>query len=706
MSSHRAPSESENISPSSGRRAALTNISNSSASRRKYVDHLEQQLADAQEQLSAAVSPSHQRTQSSTRMRYLNAEARRLQEEVAAWERKYEDRIREEMDRHFRFEEELRAKIRSLESEAEGAKFKVTELEMLLEEREENLGVAETANRSLEKRLELLGELLASSTSRIDLHADTPGRRSSRASRPGSTMMMVQPRFPTAGSLATSPVRTQPGSPRSPRRASVRFSPGLAPISPVHLSFSPEVASSPGEADEEGEDSEGSISLSSVIHAPNCATRRPMRRMRRFGAGSVRPKPLILPSTSHCEQIAIPAGRNLMEELEAVRTVSDGSLLMDGDSVPSSDPVVAREAAPSSDPVQPGSPMHHGDPIPPIDPIPPVDAISSPDQPPRSEASRHPGQSGQLQPDQQLILHTTPPPPPPPPPIASRTTTTTHSAAELSFVNSIFSPPRTVLPSISITRPPARPRLWFTENCVELARRLIRIAQSRLRIPRSLLTVRWWLVGILFGPMARKQRKSGLLRRGSRGEDDDDDGDDDDDDLAYGSHSPSSFPSSSLVSRTPDSPSSSAGGVGSGTRRMVVSGTGKKRKTLLEESRSSSPSPSPPHHHPHHSPGHPTKSRCKHSPILWLKFSMTLAIAVGVAFKDGPSSLLKEAVCSCRKRQKQLKQKKKQTRMYLGQGQGQGGGGANWRDARRDDYDDHDDGGDGDGDGVGRGLGG
>jgi hypothetical protein len=42
--------------------------------------------------------------------------------------------------------------------------------------------------------------------------------------------------------------------------------------------------------------------------------------------------------------------------------------------------------------------------------------------------------------------------------------------------------------------------------------------------------------------------------------------------------------------------------------------------------------------------------RSKHSPWLWLKFSITLVFAIGAAFKDGPGSLLKSSVCHCRRR--------------------------------------------------------
>ena len=48
---------------------------------------------------------------------------------------------------------------------------------------------------------------------------------------------------------------------------------------------------------------------------------------------------------------------------------------------------------------------------------------------------------------------------------------------------------------------------------------------------------------------------------------------------------------------------------------------------------------------------HCVHRRTKHSPWLWIKFSITLAFAIGVALKDGPGSLMKRTICGCRRRE-------------------------------------------------------
>lgn len=718
-----------------------------SAETRKYVDHLEQQLVEAQEQLAAATSPSHTREQSN-KMRHLNAESKHLQEELVEWETKYEERVQEELDRHFRLEAELRSQVRTMEAEAEASKYKIDELEMQLEESQQHMDAVETANVNLEKRLEIMSELLAASPNKIDLHAETPGRP--RHGRPKSMM----PRFPTAGSLAISPERqsqTQPTSP-SPSHASVRFSPG-APISPVNLSFSPEVTSD----DDDCAQSDASMSMSSVVHAPS-GTRKPMRRMRRFGAGSMGPKPLILPSTSHCEQLpfsapprenseepAFPfhshdvepdssprsihhrassvatqepvmrqarssfmtfespmesidaiandpglgsppparlsltaedmlgldlpasrlslvtnttrdlssmgsgltqaAGRNLMEELTAMQTrESDGGI------EESSDPPEAEE----DDPDLPSSPFNSD-----VEDGPPQTTIQKVDD----HASPPINTNGRLRSASTAALDSTTAVSTVQVPSRPQTSHSRSSSRSIGIASSHSS--LSTLDSL---------RTIFSnmfQSPVELAKHLIQTAQSRMYIPRPLLNVQWWLVGVLLGPMARKRRLLAASRKdhssscsspNPRQRSTLDDPLPPDESTA---DSPSDSPLAyGTVYRTPDSSASSDSGP---TRnRSLVAGKGKKRKSLEAPA----------------CPNHPRRS--KHSPLLWLKFSMTLAIAVGVAFRDGPRSLLMEKVCECRIRQ-QGREKQALGRGISSAGVGVGNiGGGNWRRARRD----------------------
>ena len=718
-----------------------------SAETRKYVDHLEQQLVEAQEQLAAATSPSHTREQSN-KMRHLNAESKHLQEELAAWETRYEERVQEELDKHFRLEAELRSQVRTMETEAEASKYKIDELEMQLEESQQHMDAVETANVNLEKRLEIMSELLAASPNKIDLHAETPGRR--RHGRPKSMM----PRFPTAGSLAISPERqsqTQPTSP-SPSHASVRFSPG-APISPVNLSFSPEVTSD----DDDCAQSDASMSMSSVIHAPS-GTKKPMRRMRRFGAGSMGPKPLILPSTSHCEQLpfsapprenseepAFPfhsddveadssprsvhhrassvaspkqanrqsrsnfmtfespmesidaiandpglgsppparlsltaedmlglelpasrlslvtnatrdlssmgsgltqaAGRNLMEELTAMQSRES-----DGDIEGSSDPPEAEE----DDPDLPSSPFNSD-----VEDGPPQTTIQKVD----GHASPPINTNGRLRSASTAALDSTTAVSTVQVPIRPQTSHSRSSSRSIGIASSHS--PLSTLDSL---------RTIFSnmfQSPVELAKHLIQTAQTRMYIPGPLLNVQWWLVGVLLGPMARKRRLLAASRKdhsssccspNPRQHSILDDPVPPDESTA---DSPSDSPLAyGTVYRTPDSSASESA---PSRNRSLVAGKGKKRKSLEAPA----------------CPDHPRRS--KHSPLLWLKFSMTLAIAVGVAFRDGPRSLLMEKVCECRIRQGREKQTLGRGISSAGVGVGSIAGGAgNWRRARRD----------------------
>ena len=160
--------------------------------------------------------------------------------------------------------------------------------------------------------------------------------------------------------------------------------------------------------------------------------------------------------------------------------------------------------------------------------------------------------------------------------------------------------------------------LWHSP--LALARHLIQTVQARIRIPRPLQNIQWWLVGVLLGPMARRRMVSqppccgGDLEEQNlllddtarRAQVQDEANADAEGELAYGT-----------MFTTPTKSSTRKNGRFLGRHRRVAC------KTRCQ--------------HPH---------RRKHSPWLWLKFSLTLAFAIGAAFKDGPGSLLK-AACEC-----------------------------------------------------------
>lgn len=158
----------------------------SSYETRRYIEHLETQLAAAQSQLSPMQSPSS-RPQAS-KLRSLNAEIKVLKQEIAEWESKFEARIREEVTARTEVETKLKARIRALENQVELDACRIKELEYEKEIQAQKLRDAESlksTNRSLERRIDVLTELLA----------QTPARAET-------------PRSPVRGSDAVSPSRS------------------------------------------------------------------------------------------------------------------------------------------------------------------------------------------------------------------------------------------------------------------------------------------------------------------------------------------------------------------------------------------------------------------------------------------------------------------------------------------------------------------
>jgi hypothetical protein len=133
----------------------------------RYIEHLETQLAAAQSQLSPMQSSSA-RPQVS-KLRALNAELKVLKQEIAEWESKFDARLREEIGERTQVEAKLRTRIRVLEGQIELDSCRITELEYEKEIQAQKLRDAESlksTNRSLERRVDVLTELLAQSPTR------------------------------------------------------------------------------------------------------------------------------------------------------------------------------------------------------------------------------------------------------------------------------------------------------------------------------------------------------------------------------------------------------------------------------------------------------------------------------------------------------------------------------------------------------------
>lgn len=652
-----------------------------SAETSKYIEHLESELASAQSQLSSITSPSVTREQTS-RMRTLNVEIKQLQEQLLEWESKFEERVQEEVDKHITVECDLRARIRHLEQDGGDAQLRIHQLEAQVETTSQSMQVVEAANSNLEKRLEIMSELLAST--KVDLHAETPGR-GRRHIRPKSML----PRFPTASSLMGSPERqshTQPTSPLS----FIRPHPGHGILdssmnSIIHNEHSPDQSDFFSEAESifsedsaatcdsmtsaENFDSQPSFNpWSTNIRQPADKT-KPARRMRRFGAGSFGPKPLILPRASQRGQYP-PLSAPPLEHSKTTPSFFPARSVTSDDS---GSPVSGRRrasttaneltlsvAAKSSFLDIPEQSI--------ID-----DSLLGSASPPsaRSDLTTRRFSLAELPTGRNLMEELSAA-------RSKRDSDSVNLSSESRGANSFFenkgSTPRiddqaveaSSLPiaesteyigttdlsntTLDHTSPPSIPKITsarshhhrtrsrsisipmrctqsaFTrlrilfgdlwKSPVAVARYLIHTVQSRMQTPRSLINVQWWLVGVLLGPMAKRRLLATPpcqrdLEDETRVLADTPTRSTGSDGLAYGT-----------FDSTPSTlPTRKASGIAGKDRKRAGS------RAVCSHQR-----------------------RGKHSPWLWIKFSITLAFAIGVAFKDGPGSMLNTGACRCIRR--------------------------------------------------------
>ncbi|KAF2723517.1 hypothetical protein K431DRAFT_282962 [Polychaeton citri CBS 116435] len=634
---------------------------------RKYVEHLECELATAQSQLSRVNSPSVSREQTS-RLRQLSADNKRLSKQLEEWEEEFEQRIQEEVERHMDLEADLRLDIRSLQDKLEDAFFRVQELETSLEAAGTNFQAVEDANVQLEKRLEILSEILATSPNKIDLHTQ-PRTARSKHSRPWSML----PRFPTGAPVGVSPDRcswVRPTSPATSFHKSFGF-----PNESRHQGFtsscdntpSPEAAVNtqsilPGMTIGDTNMNElvgpmHDLEYGMPVFPMNTMTAlqspkpKQNRRMRRFHGGSTGPRPLILPSTTHCEphltsappydRHESPPGFNIPETNTQLCTPVQGRRRA---STQADHNTLARLALSplltSGD--RPGSSFDHAHAerpsTPPSDRAPMyfsslgstagrnlMDELSHL-QLVEGELSYRPLSSGSDQVEAGASTHGDLT-------VLVQSPSTKRGSDEddpqdyYHLDGSPFSLHSDVPPMSSkhqrdqardataaSTSPcPATEQddsfhqrtkqlcvdLWHRP--IELARHLMQSASHTFRMPKCLRDIQWWLVGLLLGPMARHKLIAHSLQQREH----------------CLTSSTSSPPPRSEQASSPSMQSSAP------VCRKRTACHGKKCATVEQKQESQ---------------GAVTKSA--HSPWLWLKFSLTLAVAVGTAFTRGPGTLL------------------------------------------------------------------
>ena len=182
-----------------GRNMKRINLRSASSEASKYIEHLESQLASVNTKLDSLTSPNTNKIRSA-KLRALTVDNRNLRQDLSAWEKQFAARVQEERDQRLEVEMELRVRLRTLENDIELKDARIAELEWEAESMRVKVGDAEgleEVNIGLEKRIEILTNLLAESPNKLDVcsTATSPVRADpiKRTPRPKSML----PRIPS-----------------------------------------------------------------------------------------------------------------------------------------------------------------------------------------------------------------------------------------------------------------------------------------------------------------------------------------------------------------------------------------------------------------------------------------------------------------------------------------------------------------------------
>ena len=182
-----------------GRNLKRINLRSTSSEASKYIEHLESQLASVNAKLDSLTSPNTNKLRS-TKLRALTVENRNLRQDLSAWEKQFAAKVQEERDQRLEIEMELKIRLRRLEDDMELKDARIAELEWEIESMRVKVGDAEgleEVNVGLEKRIEILTNLLVHSPNKLDAcsAATSPTRADpiKRTPRPKSML----PRIPS-----------------------------------------------------------------------------------------------------------------------------------------------------------------------------------------------------------------------------------------------------------------------------------------------------------------------------------------------------------------------------------------------------------------------------------------------------------------------------------------------------------------------------
>ncbi|KAL9596995.1 MAG: hypothetical protein Q9219_005421 [cf. Caloplaca sp. 3 TL-2023] len=330
-----------------------------SAEAAKYIEHLESQLVAVNTKLDTLTSPTAHKARAA-KLRALTSETRSLRQQVSDWEQNFDEKVRYERTQLAEVEMSLTSRLRTLEDDLEIRDNRVRDLEWEvanLRNRVKDAEGLEAVNTDLERRIDVLTNLLVESPTKLDICSATsspskPGPQRCTA-RPRSMMPRIPPSPGSRLSLNTSfDVYT-----RQSRRSFASAS-SISPSADVTAPLFPdgEKAQATGGLRESKEPSDPTSGNSSYRSPPSSSSRptslystgsfgayswglplptdadvqnhtnHKQRRMRRFPPGAAALKPLILPTAAKTPSLPTsPPARNI-SETSIQRNFSDASL--------------------------------------------------------------------------------------------------------------------------------------------------------------------------------------------------------------------------------------------------------------------------------------------------------------------------------------------------------------------------------------------
>ncbi|KAI4252806.1 MAG: hypothetical protein LQ352_004063 [Teloschistes flavicans] len=346
-----------------GRNGNRVPMRTASAEAAKYIEHLESQLVAVNTKLDSLMSPSSHKARAA-KLRALTSDARSLRQQVVDWEQKFDDRVKDERNQLAAVEMSLTTRMQALEDEVEAKDNRIRDLEWemdTLRTRVKDAEGLETVNTDLERRIDLLTNLLVQSPLKPELcsAASSPSKADpqKRTPRPRPTSMV--PRIPP--SPGSKRLSLNIGPDRCLRRSRTSITSPWSPARQFDFTTAPGLREDDARQMDDMQGSKDSSDLglgnSSSFRSPRSSSSRPtslhsssslgahcwglplpseseghalasqkQRRMRRFPSGTASLKPLILPTAAGTQSLPASAPVEISAEDRSQRDFSGASL--------------------------------------------------------------------------------------------------------------------------------------------------------------------------------------------------------------------------------------------------------------------------------------------------------------------------------------------------------------------------------------------